>query len=63
MMQSDGMSTICGLRSVLVVPKLRLEGLVSVSQLLGCAPASAGVLLTRDGAYFGEFASRDFSAI
>ena len=62
-MLSNGMSTICGLRNVLVVPTLRPEGLASVAQMLDCAPAGSGVLFTRNGAYFGTFSPRGSTAM
>ena len=62
-MLSSGMSTICDLRNVLVVPKLRPEGLASIAQMLDCAPAGLGVLFTSDGAYFGTFSPHGLSAI
>ena len=53
---SEGMSTIDGLRDVLVAPDLRPAGLASVAQLLDNSCPGSGALFTRTDAYFGFFA-------
>ena len=60
---SEGMSTINGLRDVLVAPDLRPAKRASVAQLLDNFHPGSGVLFTRIGAYFGVFTSDNGTVI